>query len=26
PAGGSTPIYEPYDDGVLDIIEKPAES
>ncbi|WP_234827873.1 hypothetical protein, partial [Mycobacterium tuberculosis] len=20
------PIYEPYDDGVLDIIEKPAES
>ncbi|CCK63003.1 DUF3027 domain-containing protein [Mycobacterium canetti] len=26
PAGGGTPIYEPYDDGVLDIIEKPAES
>jgi hypothetical protein len=25
PAGSGSPIYEPYDDGVLDILEKPAE-
>jgi hypothetical protein len=25
PAGGGSPMYEPYDDGVLDIMEKPPE-
>jgi Protein of unknown function (DUF3027) len=24
PAGGGSPMYEPYDDGVLDMTEKPA--
>ena len=24
PAGGGSPMYEPYDDGVLDMMEKPA--
>lgn len=26
PAGTGSPMYEPYDDGVLDVVEKPAES
>ena len=26
PAGGGSPTYDPYDDGVLDVTEKPAES
>ncbi len=26
PAGSGSPTYEPYDDGVLDIVEKPPES
>ncbi|MGH3530336.1 MAG: DUF3027 domain-containing protein, partial [Mycobacterium sp.] len=26
PAGRGSPMYDPYDDGVLDISEKPAES
>ncbi len=26
PAGSGSPAYEPYDDGVLDIVEKPLES
>ncbi len=26
PAGSGSPAYEPYDDGVLDIVEKPPES
>src|SRR5271163_1822064 len=25
PAGGGSPMYDPYDDGVLDVTEKPAE-
>jgi hypothetical protein len=25
PAGGGSPMYEPYDDGVLDVMEPPAE-
>jgi hypothetical protein len=25
PAGTGSPVYEPYDDGVLDVAEKPAE-
>jgi Protein of unknown function (DUF3027) len=25
PAGSGTPMYEPYDDGVLDVMEKPSE-
>ena len=26
PAGGGSPMYDPYDDGVLDVTEKPAEN
>ncbi len=26
PAGGGSPMYEPYDDGVLDVTDRPAES
>jgi hypothetical protein len=26
PAGTGSPTYEPYDDGILDIMEKPPES
>jgi Protein of unknown function (DUF3027) len=26
PAGGGSPMYEPYDDGVLDVIETPPGS
>jgi hypothetical protein len=25
PAGGGSPMYDPYDDGVLDVSEQPAE-
>jgi hypothetical protein len=26
PAGGGSPMYDPFDDGVLDVSEKPAET
>jgi hypothetical protein len=26
PAGSGSPIYDPFDDGVLDVSEKPAEA
>ena len=25
PSGGGSPMYEPYDDGVLDVVDAPSE-